>query len=62
MKFRVGAKDGAWPRSQLQGKKEWIEKKKEHDLPVCGSMFLQNCSLSITNIIMKAIAVAPSDT
>lgn len=63
MKFRVGAKDGAGPHSQLQGQeKGWIEKKREQDLLVWGSMFLQTYSLSITNFIIRAIAVAPSDT
>lgn len=63
MKFRVGANDGAGPHSQLQGQeKGWVEYKREQDLPVCGSMFSQNYSLSITDFIIKAIAVAPSDT
>lgn len=63
MNFRIGAKDGAGPHSQLQGQgKGWVEKNREQDLPVCGSMFLQNYSLSITDFIVRAIAMAPSDT
>jgi len=61
--FRVGAKDGTGPQSQLQGQEEgWVEKKREQDLLVCGSTFLQKCSLSITDFIRRAVAVAPSDT
>lgn len=63
MKFRIGVKDGAGPHSQLPGQEEgWGEKKKEQDLPVCSSVFLQNYSLSITSFVIREVTVAPSDT